>query len=163
MIFNLFSRKPECLILDIGMQDARTASRIHGQAFARAWGDGEFESLISQQSVFGYLACPEGRARDAAAGFVLCREAAGEAEILSIGIVPKQRRAGLAWRLMRNAMQEARRRGAEEMFLEVDETNAAAVHLYRKLGFVQVGERRGYYAKEGAPSTTALVMRRDLR
>ncbi|MEM5471185.1 GNAT family N-acetyltransferase [Hoeflea sp. AS60] len=163
MVFNLFSRQPECLVLAIEMADARTASRIHGEAFARAWGDGEFESLISQQSVFGYLACPEGRARDAAAGFVLCREAAGEAEILSIGISPKQRRTGLGWRLMRTAILEARRRGAEEMFLEVDETNAAAVQMYRKLNFVQVGERRAYYVRDGAPSTTALVMRRDLR
>lgn len=163
MVFGLFKRQPESLILSIGMKDARTASRIHGEAFARPWGDGEFENLISQPSVFGFIACPEGRARDAAAGFVLCREAAGEAEILSIGISPRHRRAGLGWRLMRSAIQEAERRGAEEMFLEVDETNAAAVGLYRKLGFVKVGERRAYYAHDGAERTTALVMRRDLR
>ena len=163
MVMSLFGRKPECLILEIGMKDARTASRLHGESFARGWADGEFESLISQQSVFGFLACPEGRARDAAAGFVLSREAAGEAEILSIGISPKYRRSGLGWRLLRSAMQEARRRGAEEMFLEVDETNTAAVQMYRKLDFVQVGERRAYYARDGAPGTTALVMRRDLR
>ena len=66
MVMRLFGRQPECLILEIGMKDARTASRIHGEAFARAWGDGEFESLITQQSVFGFLACPEARARDAA-------------------------------------------------------------------------------------------------
>jgi len=163
MAFNFFGRKPECLILDIEMKDARTASRIHGEAFARGWADGEFESLISQQSVFGFLACLEGRARDTAAGFVLCREAAGEAEILSIGISPKHRRLGLGWRLMRAAIQEARRRGAEEMFLEVDETNTAAVQMYSKLKFVQVGERRAYYVQQDAARTTALVMRRDLR
>jgi len=163
MVFRLFSRPPQCLILSIEMKDARTASRIHGEAFARAWGDGEFESLITQQSVFGFLACPEGRARDVAAGFVLSREAAGEAEILSIGISPKQRRGGLGWRLMLSAMKEAKRRGAEEMFLEVDETNTAAVQMYRKLNFLQVGERRAYYAQEGAARTTALVMRCDLR
>ncbi|MGJ8569440.1 MAG: GNAT family N-acetyltransferase [Hoeflea sp.] len=163
MAFNFFSRLPQCLILSIEMQDARTASRIHGEAFTRAWGDGEFESLITQQAVFGFLACPEGRARTAAAGFVLSREAAGEAEILSIGISPKQRRSGLGWRLMLSAMKEAKRRGAEEMFLEVDETNTAAVTMYRKLDFIKVGERGAYYAKEGAARTTALVMRCDLR
>ncbi|OCW55904.1 GNAT family N-acetyltransferase [Hoeflea olei] len=163
MVMSLFGRPPECLILDIETKDAHTASRLHGEAFSRAWGEGEFESLISQASVFGFIACPEGRARDQAAGFVLCREAAGEAEILSIGISPRHRRAGLGWRLMRSAIQEARRRDAEEMFLEVDETNLAAVAMYRKLGFVQVGERRAYYARPDAPATTALVMRRDLR
>ena len=163
MAFNFLSRQPQCLILSIEMQDARTASRIHGEAFIRPWGDGEFESLITQQSVFGFLACPEGRSREAAAGFVLSREAAGEAEILSIGISPKQRRSGLGWRLMLSAMKEAKRRGAEEMFLEVDETNAAAVQMYRKLNFLQVGERRAYYAQQDAAHTTALVMRCDLR
>ncbi|WP_394691142.1 GNAT family N-acetyltransferase [Hoeflea sp.] len=162
-MFGLFSRSPECLILEVETKDAATLSRIHGEAFARAWGDGEFQSLISQASVFGYLACPEGRARDRAAGFVLCREAAGEAEILSIGILNAHRRTGLGWRLMRSALQEAVRRGAEEMFLEVDETNLAAIQLYTRLGFVKVGERRAYYKQDGAASTTALVMRRDLR
>jgi ribosomal-protein-alanine N-acetyltransferase len=162
-MFGLFSRSPECLILEVEMQDAATLSRIHGEAFARAWGDGEFQSLVSQASVFGYLACPQGRARDRAAGFVLCREAAGEAEILSIGVLNAHRRAGLGWRLMRSALQEAVRRGAEEMFLEVDETNLAAVQLYNRLGFLKVGERRAYYKQDGAASTTALVMRRDLR
>jgi ribosomal-protein-alanine N-acetyltransferase len=117
-----------------------------------------------KQSVFGYLACPEGRARDRAAGFVLCREAAGEAEILSIGVLNAHRRAGLGWRLMRSAIQEAVRRGAEELFLEVDETNLAAVSisttgwaLSRSVNAVPI------YRQDGAASTTALVMRRDLR
>jgi ribosomal-protein-alanine N-acetyltransferase len=35
--------------------------------------------------------------------------------------------------------------------------------MYRRLDFVQVGERRAYYAQAGASSTTALVMRCDLR
>lgn len=163
MVLSLFSRSPECLILAAERKDAHTMSRIHGEAFAHGWGDGEFESLISQPAVFGFLACPEGRARHAAAGFVLGREAAGEAEILSIGISPRHRRSGLGWRLMRSAMQEAARRDAEEIFLEVDETNLAALELYRKLDFAKVGERRAYYAQEGAQRTTALVMRHDLR
>lgn len=162
-MFGLFARSPECLILEIEMKDAATLSRIHGEAFARQWGDGEFASLVSQASVFGYIACPEGRARDKAAGFVLCREAAGEAEILSIAISSRSRRTGLGWRLMRSAIQEAVRRGAEEMFLEVDETNVGAVALYTRLDFVKVGERRGYYANGDTGRTTALVMRRDLR
>jgi len=64
---------------------------------------------------------------------------------------------------MLSAMKEAKRRGAEEMFLEVDETNVAAVQMYRKLNFLQVGERSAYYAQEGTARTTALVMRCDLR
>ena len=38
--------------------------------------------------------------------------------------------------------------------------NAAALALYRKLGFSQVGERKAYYAKAGEPAATALILRR---
>ena len=59
-------------------------------------------------------------------------------------------------------MREASHRGAEEMFLEVDEGNAGAIALYGKLKFVKVGERRAYYEHPGEPRTSAWVMRRPL-
>ena len=58
---------------------------------------------------------------------------------------------------------EKRGRGAETMFLEVDEGNNAALGLYRKLGFRKVAERKGYYAAGDGQKSTALVMRLDLR
>ena len=50
---------------------------------------------------------------------------------------------------MRAAAREAQARGAEAMFLEVDETNVAATALYRRLGFRKVAERRAYYEAAG--------------
>jgi [ribosomal protein S18]-alanine N-acetyltransferase len=51
---------------------------------------------------------------------------------------------------------------AECLFLEVDETNVAAVTLYRKLGFREVAKRPSYY--EGPSGrTNALVMRLDMK
>lgn len=87
---------------------------------------------------------------------------AGEAEILTIAVSDKYPRQGLGWRLMLAALREMRGRGTEHVFLEVDEGNNAALGLYRKLGFRQISERRGYYSEGGAKST-ALVMRLDLR
>ena len=52
--------------------------------------------------------------------------------------------------------------GAEAMLLEVSAENAAALSLYRKLGFVEVGRRKAYYTHDDGTRTTALVMRRDL-
>jgi ribosomal-protein-alanine N-acetyltransferase len=48
------------------------------------------------------------------------------------------------------------------MFLEVDRANAAAVALYARFGFLEAGQRAGYYRRPDGKPATALVMRRDL-
>ncbi len=47
-------------------------------------------------------------------------------------------------------------------FLEVADSNAAAIRLYQGLGFTRIGERKGYYPEVNGRPATALVMRRDL-
>ena len=54
-------------------------------------------------------------------------------------------------------------RGAEEIFLEVDEGNLAALRLYAKLGFAKVGERKAYYEGDGGRSTALTGRTRRVR
>ncbi|HVK91809.1 MAG TPA: GNAT family N-acetyltransferase [Mycoplana sp.] len=158
-----FIRKPEFEVFPIEAGDRIVAAALHKARFARPWSDGEFHALLAQDTVFGYVAWQvNALAGRPAGGFVLARAAAGEAEILTIGVDARFERCGLGWRLMQAALREARMRGAEEIFLEVDEGNVAALRLYDKLGFAKVGERKAYYEGAGGRST-ALVMRRDLR
>ena len=49
-------------------------------------------------------------------------------------------------------MRRLYREGAAACFLEVNEANAAAVRLYRSLGFEVVGKRKGYYRAGQAPA-----------
>ena len=61
--------------------------------------------------------------------------------------------------LLTALLDEAARRGAVEVFLEVRTDNDRAQALYRRFGFGPIGVRRGYYQPS---NTDALVMRKDL-
>jgi ribosomal-protein-alanine N-acetyltransferase len=67
------------------------------------------------------------------------------AQILTIGVVPQAQRRGIATQLMHAMYDEARARGASEMFLEVRIDNEAARVMYEGEGFVALGLRRRYY------------------
>ena len=81
----------------------------------------------------------------APAGLLIARKAADEAELLTLGVAPSCRRMGLGRSLLHTAMAALRATGTKQLFLEVEEGNGAAVALYRSLGAVAVGQRKGYY------------------
>jgi ribosomal-protein-alanine N-acetyltransferase len=143
--------------------DGVALATLHREDFSRPWSEDEFGSLIEDPAVFGFAVRRMGRGHEQPIGFVLARRAAGEAEILTIAVARAHRRSGLGWRLMDAVLRDLHASRAEALFLEVDETNAAALALYRRMGFVEVGRRPGYYRQEARPATGALVMRRDLR
>ncbi|WP_137129869.1 N-acetyltransferase [Rhizobium sp. FY34] len=164
MFDDYLSWKPFFDIVPLQEGDCRAASELHGQRFARQWNDGEISGLLLQPGVFGFAAFQTNAFFSRPlGGFVLSREVAGEAEILTIAVTEKVARSGLGWRLMQAALREAVERGAETMFLEVEENNRAAVGLYQRLGFQQVARRPAYYASADGTRSAALVMRRDLR
>ena len=83
--------------------------------------------------------------------FAIWQAAGDECELLSIAVEQAERGRGLAKMLMEHSHRELTARGAKSFFLEVRESNAAAISLYGKLGYEKIGERRGYYANgEGA-------------
>jgi len=90
--------------------------------------------------------------------------APGEAQLLNLSVVPDARRQGLGRALLGLFIADARRLGAEQMFLEVRASNAPAIALYEAEGFLRVGRRANYYPDRDpeAPHEDALVMRRGL-
>jgi [ribosomal protein S18]-alanine N-acetyltransferase len=164
MLEAYLSLKPEFEIVAMEPADCIGVAVLHHSRFSRPWGDGEFHSLLAQDTVFGFVARQTNAfLKKPLPGFVLARQVAGEAEILTLAVSSKLERSGLGWRLMHAAMREARNRGGETIFLEVDGGNGPAIGLYRKLGFDKVGERQAYYVDDRGTKSTALVMRRDLR
>ena len=69
----------------------------------------------------------------------------GQGDIQTVTVAPEARRQGLARTMLLQLLNEARRRGAEELFLEVRVDNEAAQALYRELGFETLSVRKRYY------------------
>jgi ribosomal-protein-alanine N-acetyltransferase len=80
---------------------------------------------------------------------------ADEMHIHNLAVDPGHRRLGLAHVLLRHALAWGRHRGARRAFLEVRPSNAAALALYRSIGFHTVSMRRRYYQQ---PQEDALVL-----
>ena len=90
--------------------------------------------------------------------------APGEAQLLNLSVVPDARRGGLGSELLAQFLADARRLGAEQVFLEVRASNAPAIALYERAGFESVARRESYYpaGSHDAPREDALVMRHGL-
>jgi ribosomal-protein-alanine N-acetyltransferase len=88
------------------------------------------------------IACDEDRAPF---GFVLGRRIAEIVEIDLLGVAPERRREGCATALLEDLIEREVSRGAEELRLELRESNQSAHALYARLGFVVVGTRSRYY------------------
>jgi [ribosomal protein S18]-alanine N-acetyltransferase len=148
------------LIRAASLDDVPALARIHESCFDEPWDEDSFRRLLERPGAFALVA------KNAAAtdlqSFVLIQAAADESEILSLGTAPQMRRAGFARALVIEAAAEAGKRAATAMFLEVAEDNAAALTLYRGLGFAANGRRRAYYQRVGGRHADALMLRSAL-
>jgi ribosomal-protein-alanine N-acetyltransferase len=138
--------------------ECEAMARVHAEAFgAKAWRADEFEDLLEGEGIYGFFADGE-----IPLGLILCRVAAVEMEVLTLGVAHAARRKGVGRALMTAALPAARERSASECFLEVAVDNDPAIALYDALGFRKTGLRKSYYDRGPAGFTDALVMRLDL-
>ena len=146
-------------------EDTETLAAIHAASFpGAAWSAADLAALLREETVFGIVARRANAfGTRSVVGFVLVRTVVDEAEILTVAVAPSHRRRGVGRALIEEAIRRLYRDRVAALFLEVDAGNVAALALYRRLRFRQVGERRGYYAHGTLPGATALVMRADLR
>ncbi len=72
-----------------------------------------------------------------------------EIHIATIATHSDFRKQGIGEKILSFTLQSAKEEGAVTSFLEVRESNVAALELYRKFGFVVDGRRTGYYKDNG--------------
>lgn len=139
--------------------DLDILARLHARAFPEdPWERHVLARLLALSKIYARLFYRGGKP----VGFILALVVAGEAEILTLGVDPSDRRHGIARALLTDLYAAARTARSSRVVLEVAADNDSARSLYAAEGFVAVGSRPFYYRRAGANAADALILARPL-
>jgi ribosomal-protein-alanine N-acetyltransferase len=137
---------------------AGAISLLHRVCFPEdPWDARAIAQIMGIPGFFGRV----GWTKTAPVAFALTLALGDEAEIVSLGVLPDQRRCGIGSAVLDSVCGEARLRGAERVVLEMASDNEAARSLYLGRGFTVVGRRRNYY-RRAERVVDALILRVQL-
>lgn len=145
------------ILRDMAEADLEAVLRIEREVHAHPWTLGNFSDALRSKYECKVYASETGEML----GYAVQMLAVDEAELLDIAIAAQHQRQGWGHKLLEEMMVLARRHGMRRMVLEVRASNVAAIGLYRRAGFADIGLRRDYYpAKNGRED--AILMGREL-
>ncbi|CAM4246257.1 ribosomal protein S18-alanine N-acetyltransferase [Acinetobacter pragensis] len=90
-------------------------------------------------------------------GFCILQPVLDEANLLLMAIHPSQQGKGLGYELLEASIAMLKNNPVQ-IFLEVRESNTAAVKLYEKSDFHQIDLRKNYYPKPDGKREHAIIM-----
>jgi ribosomal-protein-alanine N-acetyltransferase len=147
---------PEVQIRPMMEIDLPEVALIEQHSYAFPWSENIFRDCLR----VGYT-CRALDLEGRIIGYGVMSLGAGEAHILNVCMADEYRNLGFGRRLLEHLLERAVASGVAEAFLEVRPSNLAAIRLYQRLGFEQIGIRRGYYqAPDGRED--AIVLKREL-
>ena len=144
-----------CRVRPAWPADAPVIAALERRCFADPWSLQSFREALGTELSFGLVV----ECRGEIAGYLIGRVTVGTGEILNLAVAPEWRRRRIGRLLLEAGLEVLAGRGAEEVFLEVRESNAGALALYQGAGIRAVGQRAGYYR---SPREDALVLRTEL-
>lgn len=155
-----FFAKPAFTVQAIGAERAEDCERLHGASFAFGWSAQDFESYLTDPNIIADGLVAEGRKE--LGGFILSRLLPPDAEILTVAIDSSRRGEGLGRQLLDRHIDNLERGGARLVFLEVADDNEAALKLYARAGFKEIGRRENYYARADGTKRAAINLRLEI-
>ena len=113
------------------------------EAFSRR----QIAQLLTDYNSIGLMARENGEIVGFIVGTVYYDRRVANGHILTIDVLPSHRHRGIGQTLMQEMEGILIRKGVQGCLLEVREDNAAALGLYRKLGYKELGRLENYYGK----------------
>ena len=141
----------EIIVRKMQPEDLLQVCEIEKDNFSLPWSEKSFlESMERNDTLF--LVALNG---EEVAGYLGCYCVAGEGEITNVAVKSSYRRQGIGGKLLETLYEEAKALHTQEFFLEVRESNEAAIGLYSRQGFVKEGVRKNFYEQ---PVENAVIM-----
>ena len=147
------------VIRDAGAFDVDSLAGLVERCLGESWTRSALaEALASPMARVRLLA----RAGPEPEGFLVARRVADFVEIDLLGVAPESRRCGGAAALLGDLKRSECDAGAEQLRLELRESNRSAGAFYADAGFVVVGRRARYYPDgEDALLLTCMLTQRS--
>jgi ribosomal-protein-alanine N-acetyltransferase len=134
---------------------------IEQRCFRWPWGRLSFEGELSCQNASNYVVkSSKNGTGEKVVAYAFFRRVADELHLLKIAVTPDYRGRGIATRLLERCFEICAKQGVTSVHLEVRPSNNAAIELYFKLGFEEIGRRHKYYEDT---KEDALLMIKNLK
>ena len=132
-------------------RDLESVAAIERLVQTHPWSKQQFqESLASYQ-------CTVYEQANQVVGFCILQPVLDEANLFLMAIHPSQQGKGLGYTLLDDSIQQLKNNPIQ-IFLEVRESNSAAIRLYEKTGFHQIDLRKNYYPNPDGSREHAVIM-----
>lgn len=152
-----YEKKNNVELKNMSFEDIDGVCEIEKLSFATPWSRESFESELYQNNLARYIVAKLNGKVAAYGGMWIVLD---EAHITNIAVHPDYRGQKIGEKLVRALLRTAAENKAARITLEVRASNDAARKLYKKLGFIDSGIRKGYYADSGED---AVIMWKELK
>lgn len=122
--------------------------------FSDPWSEKSIRSELSNPLSLWIVAVDD----EAVIGYVGSQSVLGESDMMNLAVREDYRRVGVGACLVQELVKELSLSGNYQLTLEVRQSNSAAISLYEKMGFNQIGRRPNYYHN---PKEDALILRKE--
>lgn len=142
-------------------EDVQQAAQIEKAVFSRPWSEDAFAAAVNDGNALFLVAVERavdsrGENADIVVGYIGMYVSAPEGEITNVAVAEPFRGRGFGSGLVHAMQKKAHELGVNQIFLEVRDSNEAAIRVYSAAGFAEIGKRKGFYE---LPREDARVMK----
>ena len=146
----------EILIETISKNDVPRVAEIEKECFSVPFTEVDILSYM-ENTIWHFLVAKSG---DEVIGYISFTVILDECQIVNVAVDPSARKIGVGSLLLSHFLDYVKSKGASSIYLEVRESNAPAIGLYKKFGFGEIGISKNHYSK---PTENAILMNLELK